>query len=375
MEMKRIALIRNSYSYDVGGGEMFPINLSRLLPENGYEPVILSANKKTLEIAQNASIKTTRSPWWSFQNFSGIRVGLLPLYLLWMLFVIGWYLHYFTKNRIDVVHPQSRDDFVAATIAGQLLRKRVVWSDHADLKHIYANHRKWHKNPVGKLVYLIGLHASYVIIESNSERALIEKVLGHSTPSNYSVVYPGVMDTYRHASQGNKGCTFVSTSRLVEAKGILELIMAFQMLSLPDTQLKICGDGPDAARFREAAKGSPAIEFLGHVKDVSSILDTSDVFVHPTYHEGFGLSLAEAEMFGLPIVASNVGSIPEIVQDGLSGILVPPKSPQALADAMRRLADDAKLRSTMGKNGRKIYLEHFQFDEIVRDKMLPLYEQ
>jgi glycosyltransferase involved in cell wall biosynthesis len=121
------------------------------------------------------------------------------------------------------------------------------------------------------------------------------------------------------------------------------------------------------------AANTKNIEFLGHVEDVAAMLRESDVFVHPTYHEAFGLSLVEAEMCSLPIIASRVGSIPEIVQDGVSGILVEPKDTTDLAKAMERLAKDAQLRKKMGQNGRKIFLDNFQFDKIVQEKILPLY--
>jgi glycosyltransferase involved in cell wall biosynthesis len=115
--------------------------------------------------------------------------------------------------------------------------------------------------------------------------------------------------------------------------------------------------------------------FLGHVKNVVDILESSDILVHPTYHEGFGLSLVEAEMCGLPIIASNVGSIPEIVRDGFSGILVEPKSPAKLAEAIKLLAKNPKMRADMGKSGRQIFLDKFQLDKIAREKFIPLYEK
>src|SRR5665647_19005 len=132
--MKRIALIRNSYSNDIGGAEIFPISLAKILTLSGYEPYILSANNKNLRMAKAAKLKTRRSPWWSFQNFSGFKVLLFPVYLFWMLIITVWYFIFFLRNRIDIVHPQSRDDFIAATFAAKLIGRKVIWIDHADLK-------------------------------------------------------------------------------------------------------------------------------------------------------------------------------------------------------------------------------------------------
>lgn len=372
--MKRIALIRNSYSFDVGGAEIFPVNLGKLLVSNGYEPFVLSANKKTLKMASAANLSTVRSPWWSFQNFSGLGLLLFPVYLLWLVVLTLWYFIFFLYKRIDLVHSQSRDDFIASTLAGKLLRKRIIWTDHADLKYIYMNHKKWYKNPVGKLVYITSKLADGVMIESYSEKKLIESSLSMKLPNNYVVIHLGVVDSYIPTKQSDSAVTLVTTSRLVRAKGIGELIEAFKQIDNKKVILKLCGDGPDAEYFKSLATGVKNIEFLGHVDDVTSILQDSTILIHPSYHEGFGLSLVEAEMCGLPIIASRVGSIPEIVKDGVSGILVKPRNVEDLVAAINLLVKNLKLRTDMGQAGRKIFLENFQFDAIVKDKIIPLYE-
>ena len=371
--MKRVAQIRNSYSYDIGGAEIFPVNLGRLLTSSGYEPFILSANKKTLKMASTAGLSVIHSPWWSFQNFSGLGLLLFPVYLLWIIVLTLWYFLFFLFKRIDIVHPQSRDDFIAATFAGKLLRRRVIWTDHADLKYIYMNHRKWYKNPVGKLVYLTSKCADKIIIESFSEKKLIESTLNKKLPNNYVVIYLGVVDSYKPVSKPTD-VVLVSTSRLVKAKGIGELIEAFKQIDNTNITLKLCGDGPEADYFKSLASGVKNIQFLGHVNDITDALQNSDILIHPSYHEGFGLSLVEAEMCSLPIIASRVGSIPEIVKDGVSGILVNPKNVEDLVAAITLLVNDAKMRTDMGQAGRKIFLESFQFDKIVKDKIIPVYE-
>jgi len=373
--VKRVALIRNSYSFDVGGAEIFPISLAKILTTSGYETFIISANDKTLGMAKAAKLKTKRSPWWSFQNFSGFKVFLFPVYLFWILTLTVWYFLFFLRNRINIVHPQSRDDFIAATFAAKLLGRKVIWSDHADLKYIFMNHEKWYKNPVGKLVYLASSLADKVTIESFSEKKLIEASLGKTLPINYAVIYLGVVDSYMPTNRKSDEVVLVSTSRLVKSKGIGELIEAFKLIGNKNTLLKLYGDGPETARFKSLASGIKNIEFLGHVNDVVQVLQSSDVLVHPSYHEGFGLSLVEAEMCGLPIVACNVDSIPEIVKDGVSGILVRPKSSKDLAEAINLLVKSPELRVKMGQAGRHIYLDNFQLDKIVKEKFLPLYEK
>ena len=372
--MKTVALIRNSYSFDFGGAEKFPVNLAVELTKNGHKPIVFSANKKTLNWASQNNVKIVKSPWWSHQNFSGFKIILFPLYLAWQTYLYFWFLIIGIKYKIDVFHPQSRDDFAAATLAGKTLRKKVIWTDHADLKYIFANHKIWYKNPVGKLVYLISKLADKIMIESLSERKLIEKSLNKKLPLKYTVIHIGVVDKYKPIKQNGNKIVLASTSRLVKAKGIGELIEAFKLIDNKNILLRLYGDGPDSAYFKSLANDIQNIKFMGHINDVAGALQNADIFIHPSYHESFGLSLVEAEMYSLPIIACNVGSIPEIVKDGVSGVLVHEKNIEELAEAIKLLLRNKELRNDMGKAGRQIYLESFQFDKIVKEKILPLYE-
>jgi glycosyltransferase involved in cell wall biosynthesis len=372
--MKNIALIRNSYSYDFGGAEIFPINLADEIVKNGHRPLILSANQKTLTASHKANIEIVKSPWWSRQNFSGFGALMLPFYIIWQIYLYFWYLSFAIRYKIDVFHPQSRDDFIAATLAGKTLRKKVIWTDHADLKYVFANHKIWYKNLVGKLVFLASKLADGIMLDSFSEQKLIAKVLGKSLPAKYAVTHLGVIDRYKLVGHKSKKLVFIATSRLVKAKGIGELIEAFKLVDAKDAVLKLYGDGPDAAYFKALASAFKNIQFFGHTDNIIGQLQNADVFMHPSYHESFGLSLVEASMCSLPIIACRVGSIPEIVKDGISGILVHEKNVEELAEAMRLLLRNKKLREDMGRAGRQIYLNNFQFDKIAKNRILPLYE-
>lgn len=93
---------------------------------------------------------------------------------------------------------------------------------------------------------------------------------------------------------------------------------------------------------------SDAVEFAGHVDDVAAALRASDIFVLPSESEALGLSIVEAMACGLPVVATNVGGIPEVVVDGKTGFLVPPRDPIALASKLATLVESEELRMRMG---------------------------
>jgi glycosyltransferase involved in cell wall biosynthesis len=101
--------------------------------------------------------------------------------------------------------------------------------------------------------------------------------------------------------------------------------------------------------------------------DVPAILAAADVFVLSSLWEGNPLSIMEAMAAGKPVIATAVGGVPELVEDGVSGILVPPRTPDALAEAMILLAREAVLRRKMGEVARQRALERFGVDRMARE--------
>lgn len=117
----------------------------------------------------------------------------------------------------------------------------------------------------------------------------------------------------------------------------------------------IAGDGPlrDATQQRASALGIDAdVRLLGHRTDIATVLAALDVFALTSRSEGLNNTILEAMAAGLPVVATRVGGADEMVVDGVTGLLVPPESPEKLAGALRRLLTDASMKSSMGKAGR-----------------------
>jgi len=155
-------------------------------------------------------------------------------------------------------------------------------------------------------------------------------------------------------------------SRFHPEKGIRYLIEAIPSLAkcFPDVcVLSVGGGAPEAiSAYRALAERlgvASRVRFLGVQEDVRPYLRLCDVFVLPSLTEGLGLSLVEAMAMERACVATRVAAIPEVVADGLSGILVEPAAPAALAEAIVRLLGDADLRARMGAEGRRIALEQF----------------
>jgi glycosyltransferase involved in cell wall biosynthesis len=108
--------------------------------------------------------------------------------------------------------------------------------------------------------------------------------------------------------------------------------------SHPGMRFVIVGDGRDGPRLRESARGLAAVRFEGRVENVGDYLAAFDVFLFPSRHEGLGSILLDALYFGLPVIATRVGGIPEVVEDGVNGSLVTPGDPGAIRAALVELA-------------------------------------
>lgn len=152
-------------------------------------------------------------------------------------------------------------------------------------------------------------------------------------------------------------------------KGVLDLISACRQLDALEVPYQVAFAGAsqskefalEAHRQAESLKGE--VSFLGEVTGDAKwrLYEEADVFCFPTHYtaEGFPVVLVEAMMFGLPVVSTKWRGIPEIVQDGATGLLVETSDVAALAQCLRMLLSDASLRSEMGKMGRKRYLDYF----------------
>jgi len=165
------------------------------------------------------------------------------------------------------------------------------------------------------------------------------------------------------------------TGRIEVNKGSMELLQSVDQVAsdFPDVEFVMAGGRHNSIdeRSLENALGKNGtrkhVRMLGHVpwQELTDHYRRASVFVMPSYYETFGISVIEAMAFGLPVVAANVGGLPEVVEDGVTGILVPPKDSEALGEALVRLLRDPDLSARMGRAGRERVRSEFTVDKIV----------
>lgn len=166
----------------------------------------------------------------------------------------------------------------------------------------------------------------------------------------------------------------VVVAQLIARKGHRFLIEALPAViaRYPDTRVLFVGEGEDEAKLRQMV-GQAGLEgcvsFLGYRNDIGDIMRACDVLVHPATMEGFANVAMQAMAAGIPVVSSAVGGMPESVRDGISGLLVPARQPDALAAAILRLLDDPELRHRLGSQGREIVEREFNTDAMINGNL------
>ncbi|MGE5530373.1 MAG: glycosyltransferase family 4 protein [Patescibacteria group bacterium] len=215
--------------------------------------------------------------------------------------------------------------------------------------------------------------AAHAICVSMAERDLLLTQGLH--PDKLSVIYNGIPDNRYPPLTAGRSLGIESTApvigcvaRLERAKGQEHLIRAVSILHQRgiEAQLVLIGKGADEERLRRiaAAYTGRYTIFAGQVDEAGPYFSLFDVFALPSVAEPQGIAAVEAMRAGLPVVASRVGGLAEVVKDGETGLLVPPGRPEPLADALARLLTDPLLARDLGCKGRERFLATFTVDRM-----------
>ena len=207
--------------------------------------------------------------------------------------------------------------------------------------------------------------------------SLIDAAIAVSGPAKLSLVCAGVPAASVHVIYSAVDCAafrpiegqpqqlgLPGNTPIVGAVGALDPHKGYHVLlaaasairgKVPDAHFVFCGKGSAEQTLRSMARslGPGVVTFLGQLKDVRPALAAMDVFVHPAFREALGVAVLEAMAMGKAIVATATGGIPEAVEHGISGLLVPVGDAAALADAIVRLLGDEQLRRALGQAARE----------------------
>jgi glycosyltransferase involved in cell wall biosynthesis len=267
------------------------------------------------------------------------------------------------KHRAQVVLAMMKKDVRHTVPAAWALRLPSVVR--------YANDR-----PLTGWIYdriLFGNLPVWHIVNSQATRRTLLNSAPWLKSDAVTVIYNGIDASRFELTEGlNLGLPDDAVAigflgRLETRKGLLDLARAWPMMAreVPRAHLVIVGTGAEESEARELLRDVPRVHWLGYRSDIPAILCALDIVAVPSHWEGFGLVAAEAMAAGVPVVAANASSLPEIVTDGVHGRLVPPNNPGALADALIAMVRDPIERRRMGAAGRDRIRKDFTVDRMV----------
>jgi len=293
------------------------------------------------------------------------------------------------RLKIEIIHTSLFDADIIGGIAGRLTGVPVV----STLCNIGGEPERLVDNPAmsrGKLalttkIWGLVLRYGHRHCIANSNSVMTSAVRTYGLPEGkLTVIYRALSGTWSRHGHGEQlerlrkdlvlddaYPILLNVGRLVPQKGQRYLIEAMPNVlnQFPKATLLIAGEGPlheSLASECRRLNVDNHIRFLGQRKDVQELLALSDIFAFPSLFEGCPNSLIEALAMGKPCVASCIGPNEEVVQNGVTGVLVPSQSPEALCESIIRLADDRELARTMGERGSRMVVEKFAIDKSIK---------
>ena len=344
-------------SFEVGGAETVALEVGRRMDRSAFR--VLSCSLTGPGPMESRFLEAGIQPL-SLRRSKLMR-GLDPL-LVWRLAALC------RRERVEVLHchnsfPKLYGIMATRFVPGAL----VVATQHA----IWLDGTTDKPDVLARLTNPFVTH--FVAVADGVLRAGITR--GDIRSDRATVIHNGV-DVKRFAPLAapapSKGTVVVGcVARLSHEKRHALLMRAVKEVSrgCPEVRLHLVGDGALRQTLETEARRldfADSVEFFGTRSDIPELLRSMDIFALASSTEGLPLTVLEAMASGLPVVATKVGALEEVVDHGRNGFLVPPEDPAALAAAIARLVKDQDLRRRMGQAGRQIAVERFDISAAVR---------
>ena len=355
----------------VGGSGVVAAELARCLAHRGHRTHVISSDTpfRLRESAADVRFHRVETP--------GYPVFREPQYLLAL---ANRLVQVARANRLDIIHAHYAIPHAAAAY---LARQILISSPGGAIvpRTITTLH--------GTDVTILGSDASYretvaFCIDQSDAVTAVSASLSADTKRAMAVtrditVIPNFvdLDVYRRQPDPALRARFcpdderlvIHLSNLRPVKQVDAVVRVFAGIrARVRARLVIVGEGPDLGRAEQLIDelGIRAhVELIGESPDVVGLLSVSDLFLLPSLQESFGLSALEAMACGVPVVASNVGGLPEVVTDGVTGFLHPPEQVSAMADSAIKILSDPALHARMAADGARRAAERFSSDRIV----------
>ena len=277
-----------------------------------------------------------------------------------------------TDNEIDVLSVNFNKDVRLGGLAARLSgNTRVVWSMGLNITSDKPLHRWLTPKLIGSVIVPSNALRDEVVASGYIARDSIA-VIPIGIPA---VSYGGDRELSRRQVLSQfrlpeESIIAVTVGRFVDHKGHDYLVRAAASLvdQFPDLRFLFLGDGPNEMELRKQI-GSLGLDthfvFTGMLSEVSGILAGADVMIHPSVQEPFGIAILEGMRAGLPVVASRVGGIPEVVEEGTTALLCEPREPASLQQTVLSLLNDTPRMRAMGEAAQQRWDRLFRYDQMI----------
>ena len=283
------------------------------------------------------------------------------------------------RNKVDILHTHLFEPSVIGLQAGVLARTPVrVLTRHYSDYHTRIN-KKWHVRldqlctRLSHAVIAVSKHtADHLISEEGAAEEKIHTILNGIDFDRAKLSGPDARDRIRREFAAEESHLLLIVARLHPEKGhryLFEALPEIQRRVSRPVRLLVAGAGTFDSDYRAQVRAlgvEKTVSFIGFRNDSADLMAAADLVILPSLAEAFGLALTESLYLGTPVVATRVGGIPEIVDDGVDGVLVPSADSGALADAVVDLLNDTERRMKLAGAGRERVLRRFRFEDMVR---------
>ncbi len=342
---------------NVGGISSYTISLAKRLRDAGHQVWVASSGG---QLAGGLEADSLRHILVSLNTKSELNPKLLPAVFK---------LRYLIKReRIDIIHAQTRVAQVAAAFLSALCGVPYVTTCHGFFKP--KKSRLLFQCWGAKVIAISEAVRAHLVNNMRVAKDKVELIYNGVDLKTFSCSYSREEKAGFREKFGLKKAPVVGIiARLSPVKGHRYFLEAAQKIlkEKPDTQFLIIGDGPEEGNLKKLAQTlmiEERVRFFSSVFETGIPLSIIDVFVMPSLEEGLGLSILEAMACSVAVVASNVGGIYSLVDNGKSGYLVPPKNAEAIKEAVVKLLGDSGLRSKFAAAGRLSAEDKFSLDEL-----------
>jgi glycosyltransferase involved in cell wall biosynthesis len=352
----------------IGGAERLAVEIALRLDRERFSPMVWTTRPSSGPLLER--LRTSDVPVYS--------LGRTKAWQLW-----EWmpFLRFLQTERVDVVHAHGFGSNLWATVWGRVARVPVV----------IAHEHTWsfEGEPLRKFLdrNLIAAHADVLLAVSHEDRRRMREIEGIPDERTRYVANglpplpaPSGADLRTELGIASDAPVIGGVGVLRKQKGLDLLLQAVPRLvrEFPDLRVLLAGGGPPAHRTAleaqaEALGVRDAVLFLGLRTDVADVLATLDVAVSSSRFEGTPLAIMEYMAAGKPIVATRVGGVPDLIEEGKSGVLVPPGDPSALADGIARVLRDPEYARNLAATARARQQRRFDIDVMVT-QLEDLYE-